>query len=660
MPIWFKCFRLISIIALLFLAFASHGARSDELTTATPQKINEYADLLHKVIYDWNYPSALSNEAIEQQIIKSGVQQDESSIGVIFRHLMALSTADTGDHQRVPIYIKSPLLDQHWQALKEAAPSTYAYAHAYFLYVRSVIEYKGSARRVISTIPELSRHKAELLKTGDKSAVAIASMWLAMEYLDTAPLKAISEIEYALPHVSSGNFSNALENELDKPTALIWLSHKYLELKIPSKALEYATQFIEIKRQKKTLVASDYVIAIRAAISLSKTDLAQALVEKAKSAAKEDIPLQEYIALALELTVFIDSYITNNKSTVDEKRRIASVAQKLQNFEIDDIPSQFKELEPFSKAVESALLSDSSSFEQSVEVYKTAINEQGDELAFTRNTTLNGLLGLRDLHLLREGTSKAFHYQRKYDDAIVKYNTELFRLNDTLGVNSLSKDIELANYRQRELETLRNEKLGLTASMSQLETTVIALLAAIFGILSMWLWLTKKQNASSSQFDSLTGALTRRAMLNSLKKALKRDSSSCVALLDIDKFKRINEKFGHEVGDEVLATFSQTIRGRIRKSDKLCRYGNEEFLIYFTDSNESHVKHVLDELNQSLSKLTIWKHTSERFAVSFSSGVLKVDGDANLDTVIQCCDKLLQTAKQKGHSQIETYALSVC
>lgn len=98
-------------------------------------------------------------------------------------------------------------------------------------------------------------------------------------YLDTAPLKAISEIEYALPHVSNGNFSNALENELDKPTALIWLSHKYLELKIPSKALEYATQFIEIKKQKKTLVASDYVIAIRAAISLSKTDLAQALVE---------------------------------------------------------------------------------------------------------------------------------------------------------------------------------------------------------------------------------------------------------------------------------------------------------------------------------------------------------------------------------------------
>lgn len=71
-------------------------------------------------------------------------------------------------------------------------------------------------------------------------------------------------------------------------------------------------------------------------------------------------------------------------------------------------------------------------------------------------------------------------------------------------------------------------------------------------------------------------------------------------------------------------------------------------LIYFTDSNESHVKRVLDELNQSLSKLTLWKHTNERFAVSFSSGVLKVNGDANLDTVIQCCDKLLQTAKQKA------------
>ncbi|GFD87906.1 hypothetical protein KUL152_01320 [Tenacibaculum sp. KUL152] len=654
MPIWFKCFRLISIIALLFLALASHGARSDESTTATPQKINEYADLLHKVIYDWNYPSALSNEVIEQQIIKSGVQQDESSIGVIFRHLMALSTAETGEHARVPVYVKQPLLNKHWQVLEKAAPKTYAYTHGYYIYVQAANDYKGSSRRVDSTIPELIGLKEKLLRIGDKEAVAIASMWLAMEYSESAPLRAISEIEYALPHLPDDSANNALESELGITTALSWLSSKYMELNIPSKSYEYVAQLIEIKRKRGTLKAWDYSYAVIALLSLNQYSSAMTLAEEAKSMSLNDTPLQGFIARALELAVLIKQYDGENSDL------IIGLANELSNYRVDSVPVHFADIKPYAKAVKLAFSSDTKNFNIAIDEYKKVMQEQESTITFSRQIGLKKYPALRDIYYLKGDMQKAFLYEKKYKDVLIAYNTEQFNLSDRLETSSLSKDIELAQYKQRELEALLDEKAGLTSNLEQLQLTIFALVVTIFGILSMWLWLTKKQNASSSQFDSLTGALTRRAMLNSLKKALKRDSSSCVALLDIDKFKRINEKFGHEVGDEVLATFSQTIRGRIRKSDKLCRYGNEEFLIYFTDSNESHVKRVLDELNQSLSKLTLWKHTNERFAVSFSSGVLKVNGDANLDTVIQCCDKLLQTAKQKGHSQIETYALSVC
>ncbi|WP_338516845.1 GGDEF domain-containing protein [Alteromonas gracilis] len=148
-------------------------------------------------------------------------------------------------------------------------------------------------------------------------------------------------------------------------------------------------------------------------------------------------------------------------------------------------------------------------------------------------------------------------------------------------------------------------------------------------------------------------------MLIGLKKALKKDKASCVALIDIDHFKRINDSYGHLVGDEVLATLSNTIKSRIRKSDKLCRYGSEEFLIYFTDSNEQEVKRVLDALNKTISNKTVWKHTDERFAVSFSSGVLKVEGETNLDIVIRHCDALLDAAKQRGSAHIGTYSMSM-
>ena len=655
----FKRLLATPLLVAVIFSFTSPSIYGEDLLSAPPKRINEYANLLHSVIYDWNYPSSLSNDDITQQLAQSGIQQDETYLGVIFRHLMALSTADSGDHARIPIYIKSPLLDAHWDALKEAAPSTYAYAHAYYIYVRGAIDYKGSGKRVITTIPELLKLKAKLLKTGEKNAVAIVSMWLAMEYMDTAPLKAINEIEYALPHVSEGYASNRLESELDKATALTWLSLKYLELKIPSKSFTYASQFIEINKQQGTLKAWNYAIAVRAAMSLNRPLVAQNLVEEAKAAAINDIPLQKYISHALELTVLIDSFTNYNKNSLEDKNNIARVTKTLQTFEINEVPTQFAELKSFSSAVYSALFDDDESFYNAVSNYENATKKQADELSFSRQVSLNGLLGMRDIFWLRGDSAKAFDYQRQYNNAIVEYNTEKFSQSNTLSTSSMSEDIELARYRQAELQALRNEKMGLTASMSQLETTIVALIITIFGILLVWLLVARKQHDARAEYDSLTGALTRRAMLIGLKKALKKDKASCVALIDIDHFKRINDSYGHLVGDEVLATLSNTIKSRIRKSDKLCRYGSEEFLIYFTDSNEQEVRRVLDALNKTLSNKTNWKHTDERFAVSFSSGVLKVEGETNLDIVIRHCDALLDAAKQQGSAHIDTYSLSM-
>ncbi len=106
----------------------------------------------------------------------------------------------------------------------------------------------------------------------------------------------------------------------------------------------------------------------------------------------------------------------------------------------------------------------------------------------------------------------------------------------------------------------------------------------------------------------------------------------------------------------MLTTLTRIIQNRIRKSDKLCRYGGEEFLIYFSDSDEQSAKRILDELNVALSHQKNLAHTNKKFSVSFSSGLLNVRGETNLDTIIKACDELLYKAKRSGRARVESFA----
>jgi len=251
----------------------------------------------------------------------------------------------------------------------------------------------------------------------------------------------------------------------------------------------------------------------------------------------------------------------------------------------------------------------------------------------------------------------ALEHYKAYRRLLVDKNTEQFKLSNSSFTDGIAKDIELAHYRQKELTALRNEKIGLSTDKEAMKTTIFALIITILIILALWLWISKRQSDLLAERDSLTGALTRRAMLNSLKKALKGNKASCIALLDVDNFKKINDKYGHVVGDEVLTTFKQIIKNRIRKSDKLCRYGGEEFLIYFSDSDQKSAKRILDELNLALSRQKHWSNTEEKFSVSFSSGLLDVNGETNLDTIIKMCDELLYRAKREGRARVASFPI---
>ena len=89
--------------------------------------------------------------------------------------------------------------------------------------------------------------------------------------------------------------------------------------------------------------------------------------------------------------------------------------------------------------------------------------------------------------------------------------------------------------------------------------------------------------------DPLTGLFNRRYLEESLTRELHRTSRGssqlCIAMLDLDHFKRLNDTFGHEAGDVVLREVGQVLRDRLRKSDISCRYGGEEFVLVLPDSS---------------------------------------------------------------------------
>lgn len=291
-----------------------------------------------------------------------------------------------------------------------------------------------------------------------------------------------------------------------------------------------------------------------------------------------------------------------------------------------------------------------------VKKYENSVLKSASSSEFKSQYLLRKELELTRIYDIAGDYKKAYEHSKAYNQLLFEKNTEQFQFSSSNFSNSIAKDIELAHYRQKEINALQEEKEGLSTDKEAMKTTIFILIVTILLILALWLWISKRQSDLLAERDSLTGALTRRAMLNSLKKSLNDNKTSCIALLDVDNFKKINDRYGHTVGDEVLTTFTQIIQNRIRKSDKLCRYGGEEFLIYFSDSDQQSAKRILDELNMTLSRQKHWRHTNEKFSVSFSSGLLNVNGETNLDTIIKACDELLYKAKRTGRARVEAYA----
>lgn len=163
------------------------------------------------------------------------------------------------------------------------------------------------------------------------------------------------------------------------------------------------------------------------------------------------------------------------------------------------------------------------------------------------------------------------------------------------------------------------------------------------------------QTSQMMRHDQLTGALNRKGLeetfVKEVARAQRRSAPLCLAVLDIDNFKRLNDTYGHHTGDEALIHLAQVVRNTLRPQDTLARYGGEEFVILLPETVLDDAVLALTRLQRALTK-EFFLARSEKLLITFSAGVTPVAPGETQADVIKRADEAMYQAKQTGKNRV--------
>lgn len=165
------------------------------------------------------------------------------------------------------------------------------------------------------------------------------------------------------------------------------------------------------------------------------------------------------------------------------------------------------------------------------------------------------------------------------------------------------------------------------------------------------------QTSQQMRHDPLTGAFNRKGLdeiyAKEMSRAQRRGSPICLAVLDLDNFKRLNDTYGHRAGDDALLHLVSTVKDCLRPHDSLSRYGGEEFVILLPDTGLDDAVTILQRLQRELTK-RFFLADKEKLLITFSAGVTPLlPGEAQGNAIARA-DAAMYQAKQAGKNRVVT------
>lgn len=184
----------------------------------------------------------------------------------------------------------------------------------------------------------------------------------------------------------------------------------------------------------------------------------------------------------------------------------------------------------------------------------------------------------------------------------------------------------------------------------------MAVLAAGFAFVLAGFERMASQMRKLASVDGLTGAMNHNTTVSLLAHALERGRREGqpvgFVMLDLDHFKRVNDRHGHVVGDTVLREVAACTRARLRGSDVLGRLGGEEFGLVLPATGVAGARHLAEQVRQAVEALQMQGDGGKPLRVTLSAGVAEATRDDTPETLIHLADKALYQAKQQGRNRV--------